>query len=784
MDSAIADIWAKSPVRGGDAGESLVAHTRAVLEGLVALRARQPRLAEICGEPRLWHRAALACALHDLGKCAPGFQRMLRGGARFEPRHEVISLALLPWLIGDDEQGDLSWIAAGIVTHHRNLREIRRLYPLPDPSMELADGCDTLRGVLDRATIGMMWRVATEHLVPTARDLGLIEGAGPRQSSDLPGFGAWETWLPAAVRRGLRAVETIAREAVGLGPRAVACRFVRGLVLLCDHAGSAGERFMDVKPLASATSMAGVLLRSPGQGLYEHQRAAIRAGGRTILIAPTGTGKTEAALLWAAAQRERQGATPPVFYVLPYQASLNAMRSRLAALFGEDAVALQHSRAVQALYRQLLERGYSPSGAERLAARGRSLARLHVASVRVLSPYQLLRGAYQLPGHPALWTDAAGGTFIIDEIHAYEATRLGMIVEALGHLVRELGASILVMSATLPGVLRDILEEAIGPLHEVTASAETMAQFSRHRLRLQAEDLTSEEALNAITEVARKGLAVLVVATTVGRAQQIWKGLRAPSRLGVEHVRLLHGRFCGRDRFEKEEALRRAVATDLDPSQRRPVVLVATQVVEVSLDVDFDVLFSDPAPLEALVQRFGRVNRRRRRERSDVVVMTRVPDGDPVYPGWLVARTLNLLSANDGSNVDETTVQTWLDDVYAGVVGERWKGEVGRARFEFRKNVLDALGVFESSTELTEKFDEMFDGAEVLPAALAEEFDALSEQRPLLAPSLLVPVTSGQFMWLKRQHRLQERDRGVAVADVPYDAETGLDLSTARYDAP
>jgi CRISPR-associated endonuclease/helicase Cas3 len=213
-------------------------------------------------------------------------------------------------------------------------------------------------------------------------------------------------------------------------------------------------------------------------------------------------------------------------------------------------------------------------------------------------------------------------------------------------------------------------------------------------------------------------------------------------------------------------------------------VLVATQVVEVSLDVDFDILFSDPAPLEALVQRFGRVNRRRRCESADVVVMTTVQRDSPVYPVGLVERALKGLASRDGTRIDEADLQALLDTVYDGAIGERWMRDVAEARDEFRRNVLDGLEVFDSSPDIAHTFDELFDGSEVLPASLEEAFGDVSERQPLLAPSLLVPVTSGQFNWLRRQQRLRFREDGVAVADAPYDDETGLDLGAARADGP
>jgi CRISPR-associated endonuclease/helicase Cas3 len=273
------------------------------------------------------------------------------------------------------------------------------------------------------------------------------------------------------------------------------------------------------------------------------------------------------------------------------------------------------------------------------------------------------------------------------------------------------------------------------------------------------------------------------VATTVGRAQDAWEALRQPERLGQgATVKLLHGRFCGRDRFDKEQELRSALATERAYSQRKPVVLVATQVVEVSLDVDFDVLFSVPAPLEALLQRFGRVNRKGRLESADVAVMTKIPPNSPVYANTLVDGALKCLASLDGKMVDESKVQTWLDRIYSGEEGKHWKREVSQARQDFRCDVLDTLNVFDSSPELGRRFDELFDGSEVVPKSLEPQYLEWLERDPLLASSLLVPVTSRQAGWLNSQGRLRSISDGLRVADAAYDAEIGLQLSRTAPD--
>lgn len=778
------DIWAKSSVRDGEPGQSLIEHTRAVLARLAALRNRQPSLHELCSHPRLWHWAGMACALHDLGKCAKGFQHMLRKGPRFQERHEVLSLALLPSFMGEDGARDLPWVAAGIVSHHRELTQLRQMYDPGDVTMGLTDSCERLSTILDRPTLERMWFLASDYLIPMADECGFLEDAWRPKAAKPPDFDHWASWVSSHVRCSLNAVEDLARDAVGSDQHALACRFLRGLVLLSDHAGSADEAFRNLQTLVSPAAMLSALSPSlTEENFYEHQQKAREARGSVILIAPTGTGKTEAALLWASAQDISGRGTPPLFYVLPYQVSLNAMRERLGRVLGDDSVVLQHSRALQALYTQLLNRGYSSEEAKRTAVRERGLSRLHVSPIRVMTPYQLLRGAYQLPGHSALWTDAASGMFVLDEIHAYETTRLGMILGLLSHLVRELGARVFVMSATLPTILREELEEAIGPVTHVLASGATYERFQRHRIHLIDGDLLDSSNLDRIVESAERGQSVLVVATTVGRAQQAWEALRRPERLGQgATVKLLHGRFCGRDRFDKEQELRSAVATERAYAQRKPVVLVATQVVEVSLDVDFDVLFSDPAPLEALLQRFGRVNRKGRLESADVAVMTKILPNSPVYAATLVEGALKCLASSNEKIVDESKVQTWLDQIYAGEDGKQWKREVTQARQDFRRDVLDTLSVFDSSPELAQRFDELFDGSEVVPKSLEAQYLEWLERDPLLASSLLVPITSRQAGWLNWQGRLRSTSDGIRVADTAYDPEIGLQLSRTAPD--
>ncbi len=766
MSDVLASVWAKSSRVDGVAGESLAAHTGHVLARLTGWRDRTPGLPELCGRTDLWDIAAWACVLHDVGKIAPGFQAMLRGGPRFVDRHEALSLVAVGWLDLADETCAL--VAAGVATHHKDLSEILdQRYPVDAP-----DEVARLLGEMNEEDEQRLRRWLAGEGVPDLTQAGFAR---------LPELSLLST-REALIRtlRCLAALRDILNRVHALDPIALTARFVRGLVLLADHCGSAHARHGAAPSLDDPAGLERLVLATTGaERLWPHQEAAAASVGHLVLCAPTGSGKTEAALLWAARQRAVGPGRPPIFYVLPYRASLNAMRLRIPQRYAvpETSVVLQHSSATAALYTHLMaEKGYTREAAARAAAAERNAGTLMTAPLRVLTPYQLLRAIFGLPGHEAILTDAAGGLFVLDELHAYDVPRLALVLGLARHLARDLGARFLVMSATLPSVLKTAWCRLLGASHaEVVASEETLALFRRHQLRLLHRDLLAEETRSDIARRVAGGEAVLVVATTVARAQAMHEALR---RALGEAAWLLHSRFTGEDRAVKERALAGRVGTG---RRRRGAgsVLVATQVVEVSLDVDFDTLFSDPAPIESLLQRFGRVNRGRRFDVADVAVHTMIPEESRfVYDGGAVARGLRVLDACGDRPIEESSLQGWVDAVYEPIAVE-WTRALEARIEECEAALLKANRPLDSHPELAERFDELFDGSEVIPAVLEQRYRTLIEEAPLEAGTLRVPIAFEQRQQLRRRRLLRPEKVGrVAfdVADVPYDAEKGLDL--------
>jgi CRISPR-associated endonuclease/helicase Cas3 len=209
------------------------------------------------------------------------------------------------------------------------------------------------------------------------------------------------------------------------------------------------------------------------------------------------------------------------------------------------------------------------------------------------------------------------------------------------------------------------------------------------------------------------------------------------------------------------------------------VVLVATQVVEVSLDIDLDTIYSEPAPLDALVQRFGRVNRDRQKGLCPVHVFTEPQDGQHIYDPRLIEGALAILQRENGRPVDENAVGSWLDEIYTGEVAEDWQQAFTQTAREFEEVVVNTLRPFASADSVfQERFNKLFDGIDLLPADLHNEYYDFKEAGEIIAAKqLLVSISWGRFHALRNNTKIRwDGDLKLHVVDVPYTSERGLNF--------
>lgn len=777
-------LWAKSPPPGCSAGQTLAEHTWQVLCRLADLIGLRPNLPQSLGIPRLWHILFWAAWLHDFGKAARGFQKVLRGKAqRWNYRHEVLSLAFVDWVADGLNADEQTLLAAAIATHHKDWHELDDYRTPPDAD---SDPLPVMLAQLDPADIPSLYCWLTDCAAAWRDALGLqnhgveIPSLPPLQTAQVM---LQPSQSAASIRRRLNAVQQAvlawedqayyAESDSQTAPILRLAILLRGLMIQSDHLASAGLDSLPQPLEDGGTLLFGLRLPS----LYFHQQAAASVRGSAMLIAPTGSGKTEAALLWAANQR-----APRLFYTLPFQASMNAMYDRLNRLL-PGRVGLLHGRSSLALMQRLMDQSYTPQEAARLARSLNDRAALGYYPVRVFSPYQMLKAAFQLKGYETLLAEFTQAAFIFDEMHAYEPRRLGMIAATLEFLAAHYGARFFVMSATLPHMLRSQFNQRLNQPPLLRAAPHLCRRFRRHRLRLLPGSLLDEENLQRIrASVLQENQQVLVVCNTVQRAQQAWEWLRSnlPARIPIF---LLHSRFCMRDRLHHENAILSAAGLD---SRRQPLVVVATQVVEVSLNLDLDVLYSDPAPLEALLQRFGRVNRLGKRPPAPVYIFQQEEDvfAYVYHPREQITYTLQLLaeqtrrSKAKGLLLDENRLPDWLDEVYQGSLLQHWMEDFETSLHHFKQNFLAAFKPFQSDQSLSALFNRLFDSLEVLPESLYEEYSqARDEYRYPDADRLLVPLSWWQVKRLMETGAALPGDKETPpLVRLPYDSQIGLHL--------
>ena len=282
-----------------------------------------------------------------------------------------------------------------------------------------------------------------------------------------------------------------------------------------------------------------------------------------------------------------------ILYLLPTMVTANSIWRRLAEIFGWDTVGLTHSTANLCKQSDVLELGEEDQWETR---RSYLFDQTFIKPITVATVDQLLTTGFNSGRWTVKEVNAANAVIVIDEIHSYDEWTLGLIVAAIRHF-SALGARFLLMSATLPTHICSLLVRALPDATVITD--DTLA----HEIRSSyfVKDGYIENDLDAISHAVKEGKRVLVVVNTVAHCQYLAEQLRELEPL------CYHSHFILKDRKRIEEAI---------PHTK---LLVATQVVEVSLDIDFDWLFTECAPADAITQRAGRVNRYRDKERDSRV---------------------------------------------------------------------------------------------------------------------------------------------------------------------
>lgn len=506
--------------------------------------------------------ARAGALLHDIGKASPIFQAQLNGvrPKRFF-RHEIASLLFLSQF----DSHIHPQLIEMVVGHHKSIKT-------PNNSaakgiLDLEDSCDD------------SFEVHAEK---------------------------WDEWMPAAVEilNGFGvAAKAISLDEASSNYQAALdyCYDVvkqqghskwKGLLMGADHFASA---------LGDKTSEQAIrIFKTPNLAFFDRKhplfplslKESDSAKPHTLVVASTGAGKTDFLF------RRCKGR---VFYTLPFQASINAMYKRvkrdLEATNPDLDIRLLHSSS------QIVVSGAS---IEEKTIQG------HIgSSIKILTPHQIASIAFGLQGFEATIADLEGCDVILDEIHTYSGVTQSIVFKIV-QVLKHLNCRIHIGTATMPTALYAQIIEVLGVdnVLEVKLTADELDAFDRHVVH------RIDEWSNAYTEIAKaitEGKKVLVVCNKVQNAQAQYTYFK--EQYPSIPIVLLHSRFKRGDREQKEKLLL-GLNDDGIPNgnfntSTEACIVVSTQVVEVSLDISFDIMVTETAPLDALIQRFGRINRRR-----------------------------------------------------------------------------------------------------------------------------------------------------------------------------
>lgn len=370
--------------------------------------------------------------------------------------------------------------------------------------------------------------------------------------------------------------------------------------------------------------------------------------GLTLIEAPTGAGKTEAALAFAS-RLLAGGDADSIVFALPTQATADAMLGRLSdvaeRLFATTDVVLAHGKArfnpafidLQKASRKNTPQNHKAeleAGVQCSQWLSQSKKRAFLGQIGVCTIDQVLVSVLPVKHRFVRAFGLGKSVLIVDEVHAYDAYMYGLLDRVLRQQ-RSMGGSVVLLSATLPLKLRSALLNSWGQSGDVfsvddaypmvsQATAEGVAKFTLpdheiERLKALPERrveiattatagmLPDESLQKEIIEAAESGANVVIICNLVADAQNLASRLR---NLAACPVDVFHSRYRFKDRQDKQAVVMRDYGKG--EGRKRGAILVATQVVEQSLDIDFDWMITQLCPMDLLFQRLGRLHRHQR----------------------------------------------------------------------------------------------------------------------------------------------------------------------------
>lgn len=365
---------------------------------------------------------------------------------------------------------------------------------------------------------------------------------------------------------------------------------LKGFLHKCDYCASAGcevEMKNDFLNKGLENIKNSWNINNPNADWNEMQNYCYENSDENIIVvAQTGMGKTEGGLRWIG---NKKG-----FFVLPLKTAINAMYNRIKKNIlkadVKEKLSVLHSESLN----YIINKHSEIDNPKEYNEKGKKLS----MPLTITTMDQLFDFVFQYNGYEMKLTTFSYSKIVIDEIQMYGPELLSYLVYGINKII-EFGGKVAIITATLPPFIKDLLGDKFRYKEFVNDN------IIRHNVKIMdnkinADDITAKYLENIENNKPNK---ILVICNTIKKAQALYNEII--KEIDINNVNVFHTRFTKSDRAEKEEKI-------VKTGQEKNIfneIWITTSVVEASLDIDFDYLFTELQDLNSLFQRMGRCNR-------------------------------------------------------------------------------------------------------------------------------------------------------------------------------
>ncbi|QYR62121.1 CRISPR-associated helicase Cas3' [Fusobacterium polymorphum] len=399
-----------------------------------------------------------------------------------------------------------------------------------------------------------------------------------------------------------------------------------GLLMKCDHSASGGyeiEYPNDFLEDALNNLLNEFKEKDKSADWNNMQKFCKENSDKNIIaIADTGMGKTEGGFLW--------GGNNKIFFVLPLRTAINVMYKRFDEVIikgenKEERVGLLHSNSLEYYLNNKKELVIDDKDEKEMDILEYNKRGKHLSlPITICTPDQIFNFILKYKGYESKLATLSYSKIILDEMQMYDASLLAAVIFGITKII-EMGGKIAIVTATFPPIIeyflnkylmkdnKNVIKDLDKPEEIVEEPIFIKKKFTnnekiRHNIVLIDDEIGIEHILwqfKKNKKENKKSNKILVICNTIKKAQEIYLKLKEEDDL-KDKINMLHSNFIREDREEKEKNILDFGKTEFDGEG----IWISTSLVEASLDIDFDYLFTELQDLNSLFQRFGRCNRK------------------------------------------------------------------------------------------------------------------------------------------------------------------------------